>query len=64
MYYTDDPIADFLRHDAEQEAWLKSRPKCSCCKERIQDEEAYKFDDKWVHCDCLIQYRVDVDDYT
>ena len=64
MAWTDDPVRDFLRHDAEQEAWLKRRPKCSCCKERIQDEEAYKFDNRWICQDCLIEYRVDVDDYT
>lgn len=68
MGWTDDPIADFLRHDAEQEEWLRSRPKCCICGEHIQDEQAYLFEytkrDKWICEDCMRGHLKYVDDYT
>lgn len=39
--YTDDPIADFHRHDQEQEAELKKLPKCEKCGQPIQSEDLY-----------------------
>ena len=30
------------QHDAEQEAWLRKRPMCDCCGERIQDESYHQ----------------------
>ena len=43
-FYTNDPIADFHRHDAEQEDRLKDLPECSECGNPIQDEHYYEFD--------------------
>ena len=40
MSWTDDPIADFHRHDAEQEAKLEKLPCCCECGEPIQEEKA------------------------
>lgn len=40
MSWTDDPIADFHRHDAEQEAKLEKQPYCCECGEPIQEEKA------------------------
>lgn len=58
MYRTDDPLADFARHDAEEQAWLESRPKCACCGEPIQDEYAFEINDELICEECLlVNYR-------
>lgn len=53
MLFTDDPIADFNQHDAEQQEWLESRPKCSYCEEPIQDDYCYEIDGEYVCEECL-----------
>ena len=68
MLRTDDPIADFLRHDEEQQRQLDRLPKCAYCHEPIQDNHCYAIDGDLVHLDCAIDYldsdyRVNVDDY-
>lgn len=35
------------KHDAEQEEKLSKLPICSCCKERIQQESAIHYNNKW-----------------
>lgn len=47
MYRTDDPIADFMRRDAEQQEWLDKRPVCGFCKEPIQEERAFFYAGEW-----------------
>lgn len=61
MYYTDDPLADFARYDAEQQEALGKLPKCSECDEPIQDEYAYYINGEWV-CECCMRehYRKEV----
>lgn len=54
---TNDPIADFHRHDAEQEAWLNRLPKCSECGEPIQTDFAYYIHGEWICDDCMDEYR-------
>ena len=49
-FLTDDPIADFYRHEEEQERWLQKLPVCCKCKERIQDDTCYKVNDD-IYCD-------------
>ena len=44
MFISDDPIADFHRHDREQEAWLKKLPVCCNCHEPIQSEQLFDID--------------------
>ena len=39
MSWTDDPVADFERYDAEKERWLARRPICCICKEHIQEDK-------------------------
>lgn len=39
--FTDDPIADFLRHDREQQRKLDKLPKCDDCGKAIQDDYHY-----------------------
>ena len=52
MFYSDDPIADFERHSAEQERNMRRLPVCSNCRERIQQGQAIKVDGKWFCEDC------------
>ena len=40
MGFTDDPVADFERYDAEREWKLNRLPVCWCCGEHIQQEDA------------------------
>lgn len=53
MQYTDDPIADFLQYDAEQQAWLDSLPRCSECEEPIQDDSCFEFGDVLICEGCM-----------
>jgi hypothetical protein len=47
MYHSDDPYHDFDLWDADQDAWLNSRPVCKWCGEHIQDEYAYRINGIW-----------------
>ncbi len=58
--YSDDPIADFHRHDAEQQKKLEKLPRCSECRERIQSEFAYYITDEWICENCIEEYRREV----
>lgn len=61
MFYSDDPIADFERHDSEMEEQLKKLPVCCICKDHIQQEKAVHIKDEW-YCDgCLDEAREDID---
>lgn len=56
MYYTNDPLADFHRHDSDKEEALSKLPICKICEEPIQQETAICIDGKW-YCDhCLNEY--------
>lgn len=57
---TDNPVADFLRYDAEQTRWLESLPECADYGEPIQDEEAYYRNGERICLDCMDSYRMDV----
>lgn len=52
MFYTDDPVADFHRHDAEKEDALALLPVCSECGKHIQDEHCFVINDEAIceHC--------------
>ena len=52
MAYTNDPIADFERHDAEQSKKLANLPLCSICNEPIQQEKAVYYNDQWCCEEC------------
>lgn len=60
MFYTDDPLMDFARHDAHQNKELGSRPVCADCDEHIQEETAFYIDDKWICENCIDSYRREV----
>ena len=64
MYRTDDPIADFARHDAEQQRELNRLPKCYECGEPIQTDTCYEINDELICPECLKDnHRKWVDDY-
>ena len=52
-YYTDDPIADFHRYEDDLCDWLEKRPVCEGCGEHIQDDFAYRIDNKWYCKRCM-----------
>ena len=63
MLYTDDPLADFARHDAEQQAQLDKLPVCCECDEPIQDEHCFEINDEYICEKCLNDnHRKRVDD--
>ena len=53
MCWTDDPVRDAERHDAEQERILQQLPVCCECGEAILSDECYEFDDGLICPDCL-----------
>jgi formylmethanofuran dehydrogenase subunit E len=58
MYRTDDPIADFHRHDAEQYKSLESSECCDKCGDVIQDDHYYNIDGQ-IYCpSCIDDCRV------
>lgn len=65
MSYTDNPIADFDRWDAEQTEQLKRLPKCAECGEPIQDEECFEINGELICPECLQNnHRKWTSDYT
>ena len=50
--WTDNPILDFQRNDAEQQEQLDKLPICECCGEPIQQEKAIYYNDQWCCIDC------------
>lgn len=63
MTYTDDPLADFERWDAEQQEQLEKLPTCCECDAPIQDEYCYEFNGDYMCEECLIRYhRKEVED--
>lgn len=60
--YTDDPVADFLRHDAEQSKLLESLPECDECGHPIQQEMAVCIHGAYYCDNCLEEMRVSIGD--
>lgn len=64
FYISDDPIADFHRYEAEQQAVLDKLPRCCECDHPIQTEECFEFNDELICPECLeANHRKWVDDY-
>lgn len=64
MFYSDDPIADFERHDAKQQSELEKLPRCSECDEPIQDDFCYEINDELICDNCMRDnHRKSVDDF-
>ncbi len=60
MPWTDDPVADFERHDREQARRLAHLPTCERCGDAIQQERAVCIEGFWYCDDCLEHYRREV----
>lgn len=41
MFYSDNPISDYMAWQEEQEGWLDSRPVCDNHNEHIQGKYCY-----------------------
>lgn len=61
--WTNDPVADYLRHEIEAEQWLERRPECSICGNHIQEEIALKLDGEWICDKCVSENRQWIDEY-
>lgn len=63
-WYTDDPVADFDRWDADQYRRQKRHPRCAHCDEYVQNTRYYLINDSVICPDCLeIDFGHDVDEY-
>ncbi len=60
MCWTDDPLLDFARHDAEQTRQLEQLPVCADCDEHIQEETAYYINGEWICINCMSAYEREV----
>lgn len=57
MYgFTDDPVADFLRHDREMSRNARRFPTCVHCKDSITDDFYYEIEGECVCFDCLFKH--------
>ena len=63
MIWTDDPLADFFRCEAEQQKELNRLPKCDWCGEPIQDEHFYLIKGDKICLDCLCDCKYYTDEY-
>lgn len=52
MSYTDDPVADYNRHCAEQQLRIRELPVCSECDHAIMDETFFLFDGEYICHQC------------
>lgn len=57
MFYTDNPVADFERYSAQQEAELQTLPVCCECGEHIQAETCFQINDEIICEECMEHYR-------
>ena len=56
--YSDDPLMDFEKWDAEQYKQTSERPRCSQCDEPIQEDSAFRINDELICEECMEQFRV------
>ena len=56
MYFTDNPIADFLRYDSEQTEALEKYPECSLCGDHITDDYYYDIDGE-IYCERCMKHE-------
>lgn len=61
MYYTSNPVIDFLRYDLERAEKELELPVCDICGE-TQEDHFYEIDGRRLCADCLDDiYRREVD---
>lgn len=52
MPWTDDPVADFHRHDAAEQLRIAELPVCCECDHEIRDETFFLFDGEYICHQC------------
>jgi len=57
MEYVPDNYDAFVEHDAEQQGWLATLPKCVECGDPIQDEVYYEIDNRCWCPSCMDDHR-------
>lgn len=63
IHRSDNPLADFMAREAEQESWLAERPVCADCDEPIQDDHCFEINGEYICPRCMEDlHRRDVDD--
>lgn len=60
MFYSDDPVRDFHRHDADKERKLENLPICEKCRNTIQQEKAVYYNDQWICENCESEFWEDI----
>ena len=64
IFRSDDPVADFNRHEANERAWLAKRPICEYCREHIQNRKLIDYDGVLYHRSCFLeQFEKETEDY-
>ena len=64
MFYSDDPVADADRYDAEQQRMIDKLPKCDYCGEPIMDDYFYNIDGTFICEECLkTEFRKNTEDF-
>ena len=53
MYFSDEPLEDFERHEREQAKLLAQLPECTYCGEAIQGDYYYEINDEVICEECL-----------
>ena len=53
VFRSDDPVQDFMNHEAEQESWLAERPVCADCDEHIQDDHCFEINGEYICPKCM-----------
>ena len=53
----------YMEHEAEQEKWLESLPKCSICGEPVQQERALYLNGGYICDGCIEYFTVSVERY-
>ena len=60
MFDVPDNYSQWERHDAEQNRWFESLPKCSICGEPIQQDMAFHHDGIWICDSCISENQKEV----
>lgn len=64
MLYSDNPIKDHYRYEAEREKQLQKLPKCSYCHDFIQEDFYFEINGEVICETCMDRFfKKDVDDY-
>lgn len=61
---TPDNYDQWVKHDLEEQRWLKRLPRCCYCREAIQDEDLFDLDGTLYHMECAEhEFKKRTEDY-